>query len=358
MYGTERCTRPGDIVDYELTVTNDGNTDITNIMVMDIFPAIGDSFVVPNQNTGAVSPRNSEFNTYLTGPVTSTDPNVVIEYSTALQPCRYEDFYGNTSQEVPGCTAAGWSTTAPAPISAARSIRISYLDGGIGGPPATLAIGDAFDLEWPMRAAVAAQTDEVATNAFGWSAISTTSSTRNVAGPPPVDITVGGITDFVIGDLVWYDENYDGTQDDTPFDGVPLVPIGLFFDNNSNGVLDVNDLFVQETVTDATPGSEGLYLFSELPAGDYFVAFAPPSSWVASPAFQGPDTAIDSNGTEATSFPTALWDPASVNGPLYDDIFVSDLITLGPAQPRRSHDRPGPLAPGPIDPDREGNQRR
>ena len=56
VYGTGTMHPPGDIVDYELTVTNDGNTDITNIMVMDIFPAIGDSFVVPNQNTGAVSP--------------------------------------------------------------------------------------------------------------------------------------------------------------------------------------------------------------------------------------------------------------------------------------------------------------
>ncbi len=135
VYGTERCTRPGGIVDYEMAVTNDGNTDITNIMVMDIFPAIGDSFVVPNQNTGAVTPRNSAFNTYLTGPVTSLDPNVVVEYSTALQPCRYEDFYGNTSQEVPGCTAPAWSTSPPVPISSVRSIRISYLDGGIGNPP-------------------------------------------------------------------------------------------------------------------------------------------------------------------------------------------------------------------------------
>ncbi len=144
---------------------------------------------------------------------------------------------------------------------------------------------------------------------------------------------MGDLTDYVIGDLVWYDENYDGIQDDTPLDGVPLVPIGLFFDNNGNGVLDVDDLFVQETVTDATPGSEGLYLFSGLPPGDYFVAFAPPSTWAVSPAFQGADPAIDSDGTEDTSFPTALWDPAATNGPLYDDVFVSDMVTLGPSNP-------------------------
>ncbi len=330
-YGIGRCTRPGGIVDYEMVVTNRGNTDIVNLMVMDIFPAVGDSFVVPNQNTGAVGPRNSAFDTYLTGPVTSPDPNVVVEYSVEQEPCRYDDFYPSNAgaAEVPGCSPANWTTTPPSPISSARAIRISYVDPATGDV-AVLEIDDTFVLEWPMRASVAAQTDDIATNAFGWSAQSATSDTVNTAGPAPVDISVAALDDFFLGDQVWYDENYDGTQDEGPLVGVPQVPVAVFLDNNGNGVLDADDIFVQETVTDSAPGFEGQYLFSDLPAGDYFVAFAPPSDWVVSPAFQGGDTAVDSNGTEAPAFPTTLWDPAAVNGPLFDDIFVSDVVNLGP----------------------------
>jgi|GEM_PF-6898268 len=331
-FGSDRCTRPGDTIDYQMTVKNDGNVDIFNLMLMDIFPAVGDTFVVPNQNTGAVAPRNSAFDTNLIGPVTSADPNVVIEYSIEAEPCRYDDFYpllaGNAT--VPGCSPANWSTTPPSPISSAKAIRITYIDPATGDP-AVLPLGEEFQLEWPMRASVAAQTDEIATNAFGWSAQSTTSNTVNTAGPAPVDISVAELEVYLLGDQVWYDTNYDGTQDEAPLVGVPQVPVAVFLDSNGNGVLDANDTFVQETVTDSAAGFEGEYLFSALPEGDYFVAFAPPSDWVVSPAFQGGDTAVDSNGTEDTAFPTTLWDPASVNGPLYDDIFVSDIVNLGPA---------------------------
>ncbi|TDT16750.1 putative repeat protein (TIGR01451 family) [Ilumatobacter fluminis] len=341
-YGSERCTRPGDTVDYRMTVVNEGNTDVINVMVMDIFPYVGDTFVVPNQNTGAVSPRGSQFDTNLTGPVTSPDPNVVIEYTTERQPCRYDDFYpafaGNA--EVPGCAEAAWSTTPPSPISSAAAIRISYVDDATG-EPGVLALGESFQLEWPMRASVAAVPGDVATNAFGWSAQSATSNTVNTAAPPPVDITVAELGDHFVGDQVWYDADYDGVQDEAPLVGVPQVPVAIFLDNNGNGVLDADDLFVDETVTDSSTGVEGQYLFSALPEGDYFIAFAPPSDWVVSPAFEGGDSAADSNGTEEPAFPTGLWDPAAVNGPLYDDVFVSDMVTLGPDNP--SADNPNDL---------------
>lgn len=71
-----------------------------------------------------------------------------------------------------------------------------------------------------------------------------------------------------IGDYVWYDTNFDGVQDagEPPIQGAFVM---LYFDANNNGVIDqINgDYQIAGMFTDVN----GLYLFDNLPPGNYLV---------------------------------------------------------------------------------------
>ncbi len=67
-----------------------------------------------------------------------------------------------------------------------------------------------------------------------------------------------------IGDLIWYDENRDGLQDEPATNGLPNIWVKLYADSAPTVPID-------SVQTDAT----GHYLFPFLAAGDYFVSFAP-----------------------------------------------------------------------------------
>jgi hypothetical protein len=69
-----------------------------------------------------------------------------------------------------------------------------------------------------------------------------------------------------IGDYVWRDTDGDGIQDASE-SGVDGVVVNLYQDEDGDGVLDPEDALVD---TDTTAGG-GLYLFTDLPAGNYIV---------------------------------------------------------------------------------------
>jgi uncharacterized repeat protein (TIGR01451 family) len=80
---------------------------------------------------------------------------------------------------------------------------------------------------------------------------------------------VGGV--LSLGNLIWKDDNNDGIKDaaETP---IANVKVQLYVDADGNGFYSsANDVFVRETTTDGN----GLYLFTGLPKGDYFVRVAP-----------------------------------------------------------------------------------
>ncbi|MGC9397573.1 MAG: SdrD B-like domain-containing protein [Anaerolineae bacterium] len=76
-----------------------------------------------------------------------------------------------------------------------------------------------------------------------------------------------------IGDTVWADDDGDGVQDSDE-SGIDGVTVYLYQDQNGDGVVDAEDALVG---TDATGGG-GLYLFDNLPAGDYIV-YVPDSNF-------------------------------------------------------------------------------
>ncbi len=72
-----------------------------------------------------------------------------------------------------------------------------------------------------------------------------------------------------IGDFVWWDDNTNGLQDESPLVGIPNAAVLLYFDANNNGILDPaeGDYQVGFAMTDAS----GNYLFDNLPPGRYLV---------------------------------------------------------------------------------------
>ena len=93
-------------------------------------------------------------------------------------------------------------------------------------------------------------------------------------GDLPADNSINMTADFgyflpgaAIGDYVWYDADNDGRQD-VGEPGIGNVTIALWRDTNGNGIQDtITDTVVSTIQTDANGG----YLFTDLPAGTYFV---------------------------------------------------------------------------------------
>uniref|UniRef100_UPI0026347C2F SdrD B-like domain-containing protein n=1 Tax=uncultured Chloroflexus sp. TaxID=214040 RepID=UPI0026347C2F len=82
-----------------------------------------------------------------------------------------------------------------------------------------------------------------------------------------------------LGNLVWEDSNNNGVFDSSE-SGAGGVRVRLYRDSNGNGIWDAADQLVGSTITD----SNGNYLFTGLPQGNYFVVlpgaqFAADSPW-------------------------------------------------------------------------------
>ncbi|KAA0259632.1 MAG: choice-of-anchor A family protein [Chlorobiota bacterium] len=89
-----------------------------------------------------------------------------------------------------------------------------------------------------------------------------------------------------IGDKVWFDTNGNGVQDGGEA-GIDDVTVKLY---------DCNNTLISTTTTDAN----GNYLFSNLPAGDYYVKFELPNGLVFTTKDAGGNDATDSDADETT----------------------------------------------------------
>jgi len=275
-------TLPGGIADYQLIVRNKGTVDMTDIVVIDILPALGDSSVVTLDN------RDSRWRPNLVGDVTAP-ADVTVYYSTENNPCRSAE--GIVPTGPVGCDAPSWTTTIPVDIASVQSLKFDF-------GTTILEPGDSILLEWPMRAPVGvlntigAVPDSIAWNSFGYIASRADNGTTLPPGEPiKVGMIVSEQIPGVYGDFVWNDSNANGIQDEGEL-GIDNIRVDLFKDNG-DGVQNISqDTFVNFTVT----ANGGYYLFPNLPEGDYFLMFYKPATYLISPSNVGGDDAIDSDG--------------------------------------------------------------
>lgn len=273
-------TVPGGTADYRLVVENSGTVSMTNFVVYDILPYIGDTGVI------VTSTRDTDWRPVLVGAV-AAPAGVTVQYSQSANPCRSEVDPSGPA----GCTN-DWTTSLPSDPTLVQALRFDF--GSIILDPA-----DAFELTWPMRAPVNAPTNgEIAWNSFAYFTRRADDGVALLpAEPIKVGIAVLPTDPAAYGDKVWIDTNRDGIQDGSEI-GLDGVRVELYLDNG-DGINDpTNDTLVDFTLT----SNGGEYLFPQLDAGNYYAVFYPPPTYAISPVDSNgnADDAVDSDGVPST----------------------------------------------------------
>ncbi|MBA4383491.1 MAG: hypothetical protein C0410_02025 [Anaerolinea sp.] len=135
-----------------------------------------------------------------------------------------------------------------------------------------------------------------------------------------------------LGNLAWIDSNGDGIQDSSE-SGANGVTVNLyrpgFGPDGIPGTTGDNDSAVTSTVTAAVLGVNGIYGFTGLIPGTYFIDFIPPVGLSFAPDNQGADDELDSDPSPATGS-TITTTLASGEEQLYWDAgFNTALASLG-----------------------------
>lgn len=144
----------------------------------------------------------------------------------------------------------------------------------------------------------------------------TTPPVSLTADNPVVNTVDAGITPICgFGDLVWYDEDGDGVQDEGE-PGVPDVTVHLM-DTEGN------------VVGTATTDAGGHYAFGNLVCGDYQVHFVVPDGYGITSAASG-DPTMDSNANPADAMtPVFSLTPDNPTDPTIDTGLVKAPCTIG-----------------------------
>ncbi len=280
-------TVPGGTADYQLYVRNVGTMPMTNIVVIDILPFVGDKGVIDP------SDRLTEWRPDLVAAV-NAPAGVTVYYSTSDNPCR--DTEGIVPTGPVGCSAPNWTTIPPADITTVQSLKFDF-------GSTILDPGSELLLEWAMRAPLDAPTaGEIAWNSFGYIAdrvLSDGSVGAPILASEPIKVGIATqpFDPAIYGDLVWLDTNEDGIKDGGEA-GVDGIRVELYEDNGDNNPDPNTDSFVTFTLT--TDG--GQYIFPNLDPGDYFAVFYLPPTYTLSPMDSNGnvDDAVDSDGTLST----------------------------------------------------------
>ncbi len=127
------ATAVGQPIAYRLPIENTGNIDLSDMVVYDIFPHVGDTGV---SKAAAAIRRNSRFAPILTGTVPALK-GFDVWYSVSNNPCRPEVYPG-----LQGCDD-NW-TKSPADFGAVKALKFVQQDGGVLRP------GDTSSTSWPM----------------------------------------------------------------------------------------------------------------------------------------------------------------------------------------------------------------
>lgn len=339
--------------EYQLRIFNDGNVPMLNYALYDILPYYGDK---GSGGTLANSNRDSEFRPVLLGPVEFinggglSDADFTIQYSLSTNPCRPEVFNQPPSATVPaGCSNVWYSEAGVTDWSAVRAYRIllntsSSIPPYVEGDPANIIrFGARMNILADAPAVGVFNNDDPQSKEIAWNSFSHVGSYETLLPSEPIrDLLASeprkvGITipeRFSIGNRVWRDSDNSGTinaPDDTN-PGIPDVLVHLYLASDTT-----------TPIATTFTNSNGYYLFSNLPEGDYVVGI-PASNFTAG---QPLENLRSSTGTPAnplyTNPPESNSDSSDhgIDPLLVGDEVFSPVITLSPiSEPINESDLP------------------
>jgi len=311
-------TTPGGMADYRLIITNTNSVPLTNLVLIDILPWVGDVGVVRFND-----PRDSQWQPYLAGPIVVPD-GATVYYSTTNNPCRNPDL-GLTDAngdpiDAPGCVDPQWSTVLPSDITTVRSVRIDF-------GSRVLYPQDSIVITWPMRAPLGGTPGEIAWNTFGYRAFDINGNPLLAAEPPRVGIERGPVIPPSYGNYVWLDANLNGVQD-TGEVGVNGARIDFYQDSDGVAGPSTGDRWVGFTISGPdNDGNPGYYLFSDptdIPPGDYYIRVTPPAGYSLTTPDQGGDDSRDSDINLTTRYSAVTTLISGENDDTWDVGLIND----------------------------------
>ncbi|MDZ4669211.1 MAG: PKD domain-containing protein, partial [bacterium] len=254
-YPINATTKEGDLINYKITVKNQGNVAAKDMTLIDVFPFIGDT-------------RGSQWFANLVAPVTLADPNSIVYYNTVSNPC-YADF--TPSVNPAGCSAPNWTLTPPVNITSVTAIKIVR--------PSNLPVLDSIEFNWPMRVPVGTPANLIMNNTIYYQV-----SRADLPGTtgrllPAAPNQVGMISSCApvlgsLGDYVWIDINKNGLQDEPANLGLNGIKVYLYGSGLDNLIGGGDDELLDSTFTGNNfVGNPGYYKFIELASGKYYVKF-------------------------------------------------------------------------------------
>lgn len=176
---------------YSVTFTNSGLVNLTDPVVYDLLPRVGDT------ETTTLNDRDSQFAVTLQS-LAALPAGVTVQYSTAVNPCRPEVLASN-----PGCDPT-WSNTAPSPLSSTTALRFIRIG--------TIAVGASFTVVYDVTTP-AITPGRIANNSVGANAnaagdpVGAAESTRvglEAAGQPAIVKTSSTPTYDAVGDTITF----------------------------------------------------------------------------------------------------------------------------------------------------------
>ncbi len=225
-------TLSGGYVSYKLEISNeDGNGPISDIVVVDKLPAVGDTNILSSPQ------RGSQWTPYLIGeakilavPNGYSNDNLKVYYSTLENPD--VSILDDTTKSI---NASDWTDTAPAEIIDVRNILFK-LDG------ISLDVGQKVEVEFKMVAPSGAPVNQKIYNSFAFGGTYPDSTAAGKSAflanePPAVSHIVEASGDgFTIGNRAFYDVNNDGLDNDVDTagnkKGINGVRVILFKENS------------------------------------------------------------------------------------------------------------------------------
>ncbi len=258
----------GEMFQYKHSVRNDSPDPMTDLVMIDVFPYMGDAF-------------SSQWRPVLNAPIIPP-VGVDVKYSLSDDPIM--------APIGPGGTGV-WLDIPPTDISTVRSVRLDF-DSRVFQP------GESATLTTDMLGPIGTPVDTTCYNSIKYIASAIIGGSHVPFLPaysPPayakVTIAQGANT---IGDYVWSDLNENGIQDPGE-PGLNGITVELYDDQ---GAL----LHVTVSANSPVDGSAGYYLFSNLADGGYRVKFdpAPPSGNTLTIQHAGGDPNLDSDPDPVT----------------------------------------------------------